>query len=489
MTSIDKINQKHSKIKIFSKYLYFKLQKQNLSEIIPDTFLTSTGTTKLNILNDAKKILRCSKTVNYKTATYKTKKNEIDQPTIEQRTTKFITNYCNIPLVCPTCAEKLSRQRFNLIKPQINNLQKKYPYIYFLTFTTRDDSNFNDNYNLLNDSLRRFFLKGQLRNEGKRSTGEAAKIRASIITKEIKTGKNSKNYHIHAHSIVFCDERLDYSIYDSQIKQSIIDKFKATGKKPEKEDLQPAIKYTKKIETVNQDTGEIQEKIVPLSKLSAEWHDCTGGKGVNIHSKIIATPHRHIDINNLNSTIREATKYYCKINDFGIDKIIEILANRKGKRYFSTTGDLYNPESSDEAVSEEIELNELFGFNFNPVNDKMEKLGIDHENRLYDQIERIEKYNEYKKRVMTAYYLKESMIKNIIEPYRQFTKAEPETLKNENLKKSVIYNIDALTKTYFNIKRVLYKKIILNNDSEILPAMESVNIKPMFIKALHLQTA
>jgi hypothetical protein len=472
MLANDNIIKKQEKIKCFSKYLYRALNREPASLIISDDTLHDDGTTKKDILNDCRKIIKCSKIVNYKTATVKKTFNpqytpqpaELPAPVIEKKEQNFSTNYCNIPLICHTCAEKGARRKWTLLEPQIKKLILKYPYVYFITFTTRDNPDLNQNYNTLNESLRKFYLMGQTRTTGKRSGGEAAKIKASTIAKEIKKGKNSKNYHIHAHTIAFCNDKLDYSVYDKKQKEKIILEYRQAhdNRNPPKELLNIAWKDTGEI--VDHDTGEIKE--IPFSKLTREWYEVTNGEGINLDIKplLMPTMRRKVTQEDLFNTIREAIKYTCKVSDFTREEIIEILSNRKDKRFFSTTGELYDQQTEEQFISEEIEIDRLFGYAWNPVSKKMEKLNKRHEAFLYDMIERAAVYKEYKSKVMQAYSKKDSIKKYIMKSYLEMI-TEPQHAENKNLKLSVISALDKLTDTYNAIKRTLYKTIILTADN------------------------
>ena len=495
MLSTDKIIQKQGNIKYFSKYLFGLLNREPASLIIPNETLHPDGTTKKDILHDCRKITKCSRIVNYKKSSVKKTFNpefnpqpaEIPAPVIEKKEQNFNTNYCNIPLICHTCAEKGARRKWTLLEPQIKKLIIKYPYVYFITFTTRDNPDLNQNYDTLNESLRKFYLMGQTRTTGKRSGGEAAKIKASTIAKEIKKGKNSSNYHIHAHTIAFCDKKLDYSVYDAKLKNKIVTEYREAheGQNPPKELLKIAWKDTGEI--VDHDTGEIKD--IPFSKLTREWYEVTNGEGINLDIKPLLWPNmkRKITQEDLFDTIREAIKYTCKVSDFTREEIIEILSNRKDKRFFSTTGELYDQQTEEQFITEEIEIDRLFGYAWNPVNKKMEKLNKRHEAFLYDMIERATVYNEYKSKVMQAYTKKDSMKKYIMKSYLEMI-TEPQHAENKNLKLSVISALDKLTETYMAIKRTLYKTIILTtdngndtrtiNDLQLSPEIQSMMKKP-----------
>jgi len=482
-----KINQRNSKtekIKHFAKDLHDKLNVPLNNDLIPDNFLNSKGITKIDLLNDCRKIIRCSKTLNYKSATFKiTDTQTPGQHSIEQKTNVFNTGFCNVPLLCPVCAEKLSRKRWTIIQPQVMKLIKKYKYVYFATFTTRDSDDLNDNYDTLNNALRTFFRMGQKRDD-KRSGGEAAKIKAATIAKEIKKGSGSGKYHIHAHTILFCEKPLDYSVYDPNKKAAIIEKIETTeNRKPTKADLAPAAKNIGYVDVIDND-GEIVSKPIAFSKLTNEWYKSTNFTGYNLHVKIITTPENFPEnkdkLDSLMKTIREATKYSCKVSDFEREEIIDILANRKDKRFFSTTGELYDNDKGDERYTEEeIELNELYGFTYNRRLNKMERVGRIHEGMLYDQIERIEVYNEYKSKILKTYYKKEDIKKHIMKCYEYALKNQPELKLNKQYKVSTIAALDRVTKLYYTIKSTLYKKLILLEKEEP-PAMVPEHLKALY---------
>lgn len=177
-------------------------------------------------------------------------------------------NFCRNPIVCPVCADRVSKRRRSIWAPRIRKAVARFPYVYMMVLTLEDGPDIGTQLKALSKARRRFRLMGQRRKKGY-SHGEARKIKAATVNTEIIFSDNG-NVHIHSHLLIFCDSPVDYGIYDSGLKRDLEKKY-GEGKIPPEELFKIAKEYTL-----------FKGKLIPTSKVSREWITATEGNGINI---------------------------------------------------------------------------------------------------------------------------------------------------------------------------------------------------------------
>jgi hypothetical protein len=182
-------------------------------------------------------------------------------------------NFCKNPIACSCCADRVSRRRQAIWKPRIKEAVKRFQYVYFMTMTIKDGFNLENRIETLVESKKRFRLMGQRRGI-KYSNGQWSRVGAAISNTEIKYGSGNNGAHVHEHALLFCDDILDYSIYDRDKLKALEAKF-GRGSVPESI-IGSAVKYW---------YFSAGSEPVPVSSLSWEWVQATGGEGINIDVK------------------------------------------------------------------------------------------------------------------------------------------------------------------------------------------------------------
>lgn len=183
-------------------------------------------------------------------------------------------NFCHNPIVCPVCADRVSKRRRALfaepikravrrfgVSPETGDWRSEWPRgytgVYMATATIQDGPDLKNRIDALIDSIKRFRKMGQKRRR-RHSLGEWRKVRAGISNIEIKTGTGSGRWHVHAHFLIFTDEPLDTRLTDSPyfIQRKQDGRFGTYNPKENGEKIQ-------------------------LSKFSYEWFEANGGIGIN----------------------------------------------------------------------------------------------------------------------------------------------------------------------------------------------------------------
>jgi hypothetical protein len=175
-------------------------------------------------------------------------------------------NFCHNPVVCPVCADRVSKRRKAIFAEPLKRAVRRfavdencldwkrdyprgYTGVYMATATIRDGDNLRERIDTLLDSLKRFRKMGQKR-KNSHSRGEWSKVRAGLSNVEIKIGSGSNNWHVHAHFLIFTDAPLNYNVRDSIYKYP----------------LENGIE-------------------IPVSKFNYEWYTATKGEGINFDLK------------------------------------------------------------------------------------------------------------------------------------------------------------------------------------------------------------
>ncbi len=326
-------------------------------------FVSPQGLTVPDLENDLNKMIKCSSNtiIQY---------NSVD---LTQYKTVF-SNGCGLNY-CPICAKKRRSRIMADVFPVIKKLESnKNIKWYMVTISEENTKDLRGSFESLRSSWERFCKKGQ-----KDRKGEMSKIAGFISCMEYtqsvnKTGE--KTYNVHAHILVtsLINENLDYRIYDDLYKRE--KQYYPDGQVP-KERLRQfslALMIEKPIKCLTcpfngscfekkggvdpwANIDEKREKafscdnLKPVSKLSFEWIESTGGKGKNIHVDLLK--HRGYvkrkngsfkKINNMGDNVSEVIKYITKVTDYtGID-LVRNYVKLKGLKLLSRGGIFTNYE-------------------------------------------------------------------------------------------------------------------------------------------------
>lgn len=222
-------------------------------------------------------------------------------------------NFCRQPDGCPICAKRLQKNRVRRFKDPIIEASKFFPHAYFVTFTVKNRADLRTALQELTEGLKRFRRQGQRRGAG-HSFGEWSKVRAGMISIEIKRGADSSLWHPHAHGLIFTDSQIDY---------------KADKSIP------------------------FNGSMVKASKLSSDWYNATKGQSINIDCRPIfkrkvEREGRKIWLNVWDQSL-EILKYNSKIIDgsgnVNAVDLATILCAGYARRKFNTYGEFRDRES------------------------------------------------------------------------------------------------------------------------------------------------
>lgn len=321
--------EKISNLKRWNTQVMGDVRKSYYYRQIRDDLLVR-GQVKSDILEKVEKVRTCCSMIELKEKALSDPSGDIDQ--VIQLAG---ANFCRQHLVCPICSARVQNKRRAGYVDSLQQLARKYPHCYMVTFTIKDDYDLGRNLQALQDALLNFRKMGQKRG-GNRSGGEFSKVRGGIISREIKRGEKSELWHTHAHGLLFTDRKFDYRVYDPEKKKAII---KDAGGYATKQQLAAAA-----ISTV-----EIEGEPVPVSKFTGEWFLATGGTSCNVSiQEVPGTPEK------IAAAAQEIIKYGSKLNKNSPQDVIEILEHAYNRRSISTYGEIrkvdeYEPEQVDPA--------------------------------------------------------------------------------------------------------------------------------------------
>lgn len=251
-------------------------------------------------------------------------------------------NYCHNPVVCPVCADRVSKRRRALFSEPIKRAVRRfgvneacgdwrseyprgYTGVYFATATIKDGNNLKDRIDTLLNAVKKMRKMGQKREAG-RSQGEWSKVKAGISNVEIKIGSGSGSWHVHSHFLLFTDAPIDIRTNDSPY-------------------------------FIDRENGEKYQ----VSKFNNEWYTATHGEGINfdvrpveyknvVHGRECKTFEESVE-----AQAQEVLKYSTLLStNKGTDilnaaQYIELIQRRGNRRLFNTIGllrcDKRNPES------------------------------------------------------------------------------------------------------------------------------------------------
>lgn len=332
------------------------LRKLNPIQTIADDYVSKTGLTRSDIQEKIDKINSCCNIVEL-IADYK--KN--DEGSFDQILSVSNGNFCKQHCVCPICADRSQsrrRARFNEpIKHQASLVKDGKRYAYILTYTIKDGPNLSERLETLKQSRIRWRKMGQKRSSYF-SSGEASKIKAGLSTIEIKRGSGSNLWHVHAHELLFTDKKLDYQVYDPEIKKKL---HLIYGNNIPKEKL-----FSAAVNTTN-----FNDQIVPVSKLSSEWLKATYGESISMDvqplSHIPKKASKKLKLKLMRMTFeqsiayqsKEVIKYMSKLTENSANDVIDIISATHNKRMISSYGE-FRAIPGDDYKAEEFQEHEKY---------------------------------------------------------------------------------------------------------------------------------
>lgn len=272
-------------------------------------------------------------------------------------------NSCNHGKTCKLCNNRAALARKDIIKKAEAGLSSiGADYVYMLTFTQKNVEDIYTAIDTFKTSWRKWY----------KTSATYQHIQGGVKSIEIKRGSGSGLHHVHAHVLVWSDTAIDFSVYDATKKKNIIAEIlKKHSRKPEKNELKPAIKRT----TIDADFDIICDKFrtdtsisyyrrqkiseiiipaavrrrysadhneYPLSAITEEWYRSSGA--INLKVNVIGQrgKQQHID-----SAIAETLKYALKTSeyqhDFGLfgsaaEDLMQALDAVKGLRQVEMLG-------------------------------------------------------------------------------------------------------------------------------------------------------
>ncbi len=340
MCTIKRINR----LKSLNLSVLSKIENGNPLSFIDKGMVSASGLTYTDLSDRLDKLRSCCSIVELKTGYVDNHDGSYDQ-TLSVST----ANFCKQRTVCPTCADRSQVRRqvrySDSIKKQADMVVSGERYAYMITYTVVDGEDLSERIDHLRQSKRRFMKMGQRRGLI-RSSGESAKIRAALSTVEIKRGHNSGEWHVHSHDLVFSDRPISYQVYHQ-------------GRKKELERIYGSKIPVEALKTAAMQTIEISGSIVPVSKISMEWHDATLGDSISIHVAPIRHVPRHASAKkkrilskltfaeSVLYQAKECLKYPTKPLDHSPADLLELLSSCYNRRLTSSYGDFYGIAGND----------------------------------------------------------------------------------------------------------------------------------------------
>jgi len=344
MSAISDSLKKYNKLKRFSDYVHGKLRRNAEIELLKIDMLKEDIYTKSDMWEKLDAISKCSSLVELRH--YENGETKVHN-----------ANYCHNPVVCPMCADRVSKRRraifSNPIKKAVDKFsvnkyspgwKKEYPSqytgVYMATATIKDGKNLKERIDTLNESLKNFRKMGQKRNNDTRSQGEWSKVIAGISNTELKIGKVSGEWHVHAHFLIFTSAPLKYDLYSDTHEVEI---EKAEGLK----------------------------KKVTLSKFNYEWFLASAGEGINFdlipiqYKREVHNKKCNDFAESVQAQSVEVLKYNTQLTAKKGTKIlnpaqyVELIERRGTRRLFNTIGlfrcDKRNPDALISMSERELE--------------------------------------------------------------------------------------------------------------------------------------
>jgi hypothetical protein len=250
-------------------------------------------------------------------------------------------NYCHNQVVCPICADRVSKRRKSIfgepikravrrfgVNPCSGDWKSEYPSgytgVYMATATIKDGPNLKERIDTLLDAIKRMRKMGQKRKKGN-SAGEWSRVKAGLSNVEIKIGSGSGLWHVHCHFILFTDSPIDIRTRDSQYF------IESKGEKKQ------------------------------VSKFNYEWFTATAGEGINFdvrpieYRKEINGRECETFSESVEAQAAEVLKYSTQLTGkkgtgiLSASQYVELIQRRGSRRLFNAIGlmrcDKRNPES------------------------------------------------------------------------------------------------------------------------------------------------
>lgn len=344
--------KKLAALKNRSNILLSQVEKCNPIDAVAYDFVSRSGLTRSDIQDKIDKIKDCCSVVELK-AEYEKSPEGI----LEQKLKVSNGNFCKQHAVCAVCADRSQtrrRARYNeAIKDQASMVKDGKRYAYILTYTITDSEDLSGRLQDLKDFRRKWRRMGQKRKKS-HSGGEASKIKAGLSTIEIKRGENSQLWHVHAHELLFTDKPLDYQVYDPMIKKELHKKY---GSRIPKEILSAAA----------METATFRGEQVPVSKISREWLEATGGESISIDvspmyhvpKNVSMKKQRKLSAMTFEQSIayqaREVIKYMSKPWENSPLDMLQIITDTYNKRMIATYGEFRGVPGDDYEIQNTVD--------------------------------------------------------------------------------------------------------------------------------------
>jgi len=329
------LNKKEELKKYNNTTLHNFLKLGNLKDHYEQNYISKNGKTVDDYKDLVKKFSNCSSSITL----------EIDSNSEQHKL--LDGNQCGLRCACSVCSSIKRNALIQEILPKVKSLSM-IPEInfYMLTLTVENNESASYAYNQLRDAWTRFNKMGQKRKE-KNSGGEASKILGSVFSMETSKGKDGLK-HVHAHVLLCVDGKIDYSVYDwkCNLGKQLIKKY-GWGKIP-----------TDELIKIAKDKVIMEEKEIPVSKLTKEWYQCTNGKAINAQCDIL----KPAKGKSIPDQVFEVIKYEVKAWEFQGKEILDIHDDLTGKRQATKRGIFTNRQNSVNIFNELLRKNNLVEF-------------------------------------------------------------------------------------------------------------------------------
>lgn len=231
---------------------------------------------------------------------------------------------CNSYTICPICSSVKRFQIIKKIKPYYDCIIKMQSnntlYLYEATATIEGSTDLSSDYEKIRDSWTNFNQMGRKR-EYRFSSGEASKIIGSLMSIEIT--KNKNKWHVHAHILIVCNQKLDFQIYSKKEASDLYKKY-GFGMVP-KELLDNIV-----LKKVNG---------IPVSKITEQWLLATKGTGINFWISQY-NPYRNSKGEKTTpiKKLFELCKYVTKISNLSPSDAFKVWDELQHKKRVTTSG-------------------------------------------------------------------------------------------------------------------------------------------------------
>lgn len=319
--------EKFTKLKRWSRKVAAGVNDSYIRATYSRDHVFSTGLTRGDLISKIDKFRSCCDVLEVRTASADAA--DLFNRDIEVHNASF----CRQHLVCPLCAARIQNNRRRRFADPIKAAARKYSHAYIITFTVKDGEDLAERLGHLKDGMTSFRRMGQRRGSA-RSGGEWGKVRAALVSYEIKRGEGSGFWHTHAHGLVFTDSPIDYQVYDPKRKREI-----------QKECRRDGVGARGRLDGAVMQWADVAGKRVPISKVTGEWLQSTGDSVSLDVSKVEGSAE------SVYSQAREVLKYVSKLNGQRQSDIIDIVAETFNKRFLNTYGDFRQVSDDMEADS------------------------------------------------------------------------------------------------------------------------------------------